>query len=130
MVNPPLMTGVDLVDVERLAGMISQSGPEFLEAGWTALELRECGAEPARLAARWAAKEATMKALGVGIGTISPLDIEVLTLPSGAPTLRVTGSALARAEELQVAHWSLALSHETRFAVAFVVALAGGSVDV
>ena len=128
--SAPLMTGVDLVDVERLTEMIAQSGPEFLESGWTAAERTECGAEPARLATRWAAKEATMKALGTGIGTVSPLDIEVLTLPSGAPTLRVTGSALARAQELKIAHWSLALSHESQFAVAFVVATAGGNTNV
>lgn len=68
-----------------------------------------------------------MKALGYGIGTFSPLDIEVQNSDAGAPILQLHGSALARAEELKIRHWSLALSHEAGFAVALVVALAGGS---
>lgn len=126
MSNAPLLTGVDLVDVTRLQHMIEQSGPEFLTSGWSTAELNLCEGDASRLAARWAAKEATMKALGNGIGTFSPLDIEVITDNVGAPSLRLQGTAQQRAEELKVEYWSLALSHEGGFALAFVVALAGG----
>ena len=126
MTVAPILTGVDLVDVVRLRVMVDESGPEFLHLGWSVDELEYCQDDTARLAARWAAKEATMKALGRGIGQLSPLEIEVRNDELGAPALLLSGGALERAEELNVYYWSLALSHEGGFAVAFVVAMAGG----
>ena len=126
----PILTGVDLVDINRLMRMIEDSGPEFIQSAWTTGELHYCKLNPERLAARWAAKEATMKALGDGIGTFSPLDIEVHNNNAGTPILQLHGTAGARAEELKVVYWSLTLSHEAGFAVAFVVALAGGNNNV
>lgn len=130
MITTPLRIGVDLVDVVRLQGMIDDCGPEFLASAWTPTELRDCDGDAQRLAARWAAKEATMKALDAAIGTVSPLDIEVHSSLTGAPSLTIHRAALARAEELKIGHWSLALSHEAGLAVAFVVALAGGTNNV
>lgn len=130
MITTPLRTGVDLVDVIRLQGMIDDSGPDFLASAWSPAELRDCEGNAQRLAARWAAKEATMKALDAAIGTVSPLDIEVRSSLTGAPSLTLYRAALARAEELKIGHWSLALSHEAGLAVAFVVALAGGTNNV
>lgn len=113
--------GVDLVDTVRLRRMI-EADDAFLTTAWTAAELAYCAGDADRLAARWAVKEATMKALGVGIGTVAPLDIEVTHDPSGAPELQLSGAAARRADELAVRGWSLALSHEGGLAVAFVVA--------
>lgn len=96
----------------------------FLLRAWTVAELAYCNGDADRLAARWAAKEAMMKALGVGIGTIAPLDIEVIHDPAGAPELHLSGSAARRADELALQGWSLSLSHERGLAVAFVVATA------
>lgn len=117
----PVRVGVDLVDTTRLRRMI-EADPAFLTTAWTSAELAYCEGNADRLAARWAAKEATMKALGVGIGSVAPLEIEVVHDPRGAPELQLSGAAARRAGELAVRGWSLALSHEGGLAVAFVVA--------
>ncbi len=75
------------------------------------------------LAARFAAKEAVMKALGVGLGRFALRDIEVMRSPSGAPSLRLHGAAAAEAAEQGVAGWRLSLSHTPRLAQAVAVAL-------
>ncbi len=75
------------------------------------------------LAARFAAKEAVMKALGVGLGCFALRDVEVARSPSGAPSLRLHGAAAALASERGVAEWRLSLSHTHRIAHAVAVAL-------
>lgn len=75
-----------------------------------------------RLAARFAAKEATMKALGVGLGEIRLADIEVGRHPSGAPGLHLHGQAAALADQRGVSRWWLSLSHTHLVATAVVVA--------
>jgi holo-[acyl-carrier protein] synthase len=76
-----------------------------------------------RLAARFAAKEAAMKALGVGLGEVAFRDIEVTVLSSSAPELRVSGLAAARAAKLGVTGWKVSLTHGQMVAEAVVVAL-------
>ncbi|NYF09923.1 holo-[acyl-carrier protein] synthase [Leifsonia sp. AK011] len=117
--------GVDLVDVRRLALMIEDAGGDFLESVWTLAERTACGDAADRLAARWAAKEATMKALGVGIGTVDPIDIEVRVDDRGAPSVFLSRSAQARAAELNVESWSVSMSHEGGMALAVAVATLG-----
>jgi holo-[acyl-carrier protein] synthase len=78
------------------------------------------------IAARWAAKEAAMKALGIGIGQIDPTDIEVVKMDD-VPTLRFHRGAKSRADELGLTDWSLSLSHTKDVAIAFVVALGSHS---
>jgi holo-[acyl-carrier protein] synthase len=75
------------------------------------------------LAARFAAKEAVMKALGVGLGRFALRDVEVTRAPSGAPSLRLCGGAAAVAAEQGVAEWRLSLSHTSQVAHAVAVAL-------
>jgi holo-[acyl-carrier protein] synthase len=113
--------GVDLVRIHQLDVMLTTGGAGFRELCWTAAELVYSDGSAPRLAARWAAKEATMKALGRGIGDIDPTDIEVFGLEGHPPTLRLRGSALAVAEEQQV-DLALSMSHEEDLAIAFVVA--------
>jgi holo-[acyl-carrier protein] synthase len=113
--------GVDLVKVSSLQDMLATGGSAFWELCWTADELNHCDGSASRLAARWAAKEATMKALGRGIGEVDPTDIEVTGLEGQPPALRLRGTALALAEEQRV-DLALSMSHEDDFAVAFVVA--------
>jgi holo-[acyl-carrier protein] synthase len=125
MMSAPITTGVDLVDCGRIARMLEEDRT-FLDLAFTQAEQEDCQADPARLGARWAAKEAAMKALGQGIGTIAPLDIGVRRDENGVPTMELSGSARARANELGITDWSVALSHEGGFAVAFVVMLKGG----
>lgn len=112
--------GVDLVDCGRIARMLEED-TSFLDLAFTAGEQEDVGQDPARLGARWAVKEATMKALGRGVGKIAPRDIEVHKSLHGAPILELSGSAKARAHELGITDWSVSLSHESGFAVAFVI---------
>ncbi|WP_193312749.1 holo-ACP synthase [Georgenia subflava] len=120
-----MTTGVDLVDCARIARMLKED-TTFMDLAFTAAEQEDSKADPARLGARWAGKEAAMKALGQGIGAIAPLDIEIRRSENGAPTLELSGSAKARAHELGITDWSVALSHEGGFAVAFVIMMKGG----
>lgn len=76
-----------------------------------------------RYAVRFAAKEAVMKALGVGLGAFDWHDVEVERTESGAPTLRVSGRAAALADERGVTGWRLTLSHTESMAEAIAVAL-------
>ncbi|MGA6219420.1 holo-ACP synthase [Streptomyces umbrinus] len=123
MIGIVLQTGVDMVDVERLARMVTLSGDAFLESSWTPAERLYCANRPERLASRWAAKEATMKALGHGVGQISPLEVEVEASEGQMPTLLLSGNAAARARQLHLDTWSVSLTHEDRWALAFVVGL-------
>ncbi|WP_439592035.1 holo-ACP synthase [Microbacterium sp.] len=115
--------GVDLAAVTRLQAMI-EDDPAFLPTAWTSRELAYADGDVARLASRWAAKEAVMKALGIGIGRISPLDIEVLGDEDGVPSVALTGTARDRACELGIADWAISLSHEGGLAIAFAIASA------
>lgn len=118
-----LQTGVDLVDVAELARMVELSGDAFLESSWTSAERLYCAGRADRLASRWAAKEATMKALGQGVGQISPLEIEIAAIEGERPALVLRGNADARARQLGLDVWSVSLTHEDRWALAFVVGI-------
>lgn len=76
-----------------------------------------------RLAVRFAAKEAVMKALGVGVGAFAFRDVEVISAPSGQPSLVLRGQAAALADEQGVARWHLSLTHTDDSAHAVAVAL-------
>ncbi|MFC5679095.1 holo-ACP synthase [Aeromicrobium endophyticum] len=123
-----LGVGVDMVDAGQLAEMIESSGSSFMDLCWTPSEQGYCAGSIPRLAARWAAKEATMKALGRGIGEIDPIDIEVVSIEGEPPLLELHGSARAIARERWVRRVALSLTHEGTFAVAFVVVV-GEAVD-
>ncbi|MBA2481287.1 MAG: holo-ACP synthase [Planctomycetes bacterium] len=117
--------GLDLIGVERIRGVHARQGRRFLDRVYTADEQRYCLGfrDPAeRLAARWAAKEACMKALGTGWAQgVSFTDIAVTTDGSGAPGLLLTGGAGQRAESLGVVRQLLTLSHSDGIAAAVVV---------
>jgi len=117
-----LRAGVDLVNIRELADMLETSGPSFIDSCWTGDEQAYCNGSVARLAARWAAKEATMKALGHGIGEIDPLDIEVVAQEGRPPRLCLRRTAQACAYAAGVYEFALSVSHEGDFAIAFVVA--------
>jgi holo-[acyl-carrier protein] synthase len=76
------------------------------------------------LAARFAAKEAVMKALGVGLGAFAFGDVEVQREPSGAPHVVLSGGAARLASERQVSSWMLSLTHTSTTAAAVALALA------
>ena len=117
--------GLDLVDIERFRAVLARQ-PALRERLFTGGELALAGPAGTRcpaLAVRFAAKEAVMKALGVGLGAFGFHDVEVLRLDSGAPELRVTGAAAVLAAERGVTGWQISLSHSVTTAGAVVSAL-------
>ena len=116
-----LTTGVDIIEISRIAGVLERYGQRFLRRIYTASEIEYCRERPPNLAGRFAAKEATMKALGTGVRGVAWKDIEVVRAPSGAPSILLHGRAKARAERLGVQEISLSMSHSREYAVAFVV---------
>jgi holo-[acyl-carrier protein] synthase len=122
-----IAVGVDLVHVPRIAAAVARSGATFLDRSFTPAELELCGGDPARLAGRWAAKEAALKALGCGIGELPMLDVETLAEPTGAPLLHLAGRAAAAASEAGWTQCSVSISHDGDYATAVVVAVASGS---
>jgi holo-[acyl-carrier protein] synthase len=113
--------GLDLVDVTLMRDLLAEGGPEFIDAYWTATEQADSGNDPERLAGRWAAKEAVMKCLRVGVGDVDPIDIEVLSLASGAPRAVLRGRAAQIAAELNVEEWYVAITHDGGWAAALAV---------
>lgn len=118
-----LSTGIDLIEISRLAGAIERHGRRFLERIFTPQELAECEGNTASLAARFAVKEAVAKALGTGIGPVAWKEIEVLRGEKRAPLLHLHGEAHYLADRLGLKTWSLSLSHTQEYAVALVVAM-------
>ena len=118
--------GTDLVELDRFRASIERT-PSLVGRLFTADERHyaESATDPTeRYAARFAAKEATMKALGIGLGGLDWHDVEVVRHEdSGAPSLLVTGRAAARAAELGVERWLVTISHTETLAQAIVVAL-------
>lgn len=120
--------GIDLVEIARIERMLIDHGEQFLARVFTSHEQGAAGAvgprRAERLAARFAAKEATLKAIGTGLRSrMCWTDIEVITLPSGAPSLRVSGEVGSVAERQGIRGWLVSLSHAGGFAIASVVAL-------
>ena len=116
--------GIDAVDIDRLRRALVRR-PALAERLFTDAERAYAGrvSDPGpRLAARFAAKEAVVKALGVGIGAVSWRDVEVVRADSGAPGVSLAGRAAALAEGRGVERWHLSLSHTDSLAVAAVVA--------
>lgn len=120
---PTLRTGVDLIEVSRVAGALTRHGERFLQRVYTSQEQADCGLRVASLAVRFAAKEAVAKALGCGIGDVAWPEIEVVLDDRRAPSLKLHGAAQALSDRLGVQVWSLSLSHSGEMAVAFVVGL-------
>ena len=123
MTLPILRTGVDLVSVARLQHLLAVVGEPFSRKTWTAQEITDSAGRDESLAARWAAKEATLKALRVGVDEIPMTDIEICLQESGAPELALSGLAAAAGRDAKLNSWSVSLSHDSGFAIAFVIGL-------
>ena len=117
-----LCTGVDIIEIPRIQQVLDRYGQRFLNRIFTPGEIAYCRGRAPNLAGRFAAKEATMKALGTGARGVSWKDIEVVRAESGAPSVKLHGRAEIRAERLGVSEISLSMSHSREYAVAFVVA--------
>ena len=117
-----LTTGVDIIEIPRIQQVLDRYGQRFLKRVFTPDEIAYCRGRAPNLAGRFAAKEATMKALGTGVRGVNWKDIEVVRAESGAPSVKLHGRAEQRAERLHVGEISLSISHSREYAVAFVVA--------
>ena len=116
-------TGVDLIEIDRIAEMVSRHGRHYLQRIYTPAELELCGKLAETLAGRFAAKEAVAKALGCGIGEVSWQEIEILEDEQGAPGVGLRGAAREKAEAAGLQVWSISISHSHSHAVSVVVAL-------
>lgn len=132
--------GIDIIEIERIKRAVSRWGERFLRRVYTVGELDDCAAFSANpryqsLAARWAAKEAVAKMLGVGLSGMAAgilpddrpgmTDVEVVRAADGRPSLRLHGSAATVAAALGITQIALSMSHSGGSAVASVVALGG-----
>ena len=106
-----LTTGVDIIEIPRIKQTLDRYGQRFLNRIFTPDEIAYCHGRAPNLAGRFAAKEATMKALGTGVRGVSWKDIEVVRADSGAPSVKLHGRAEKRAERLHVSEISLSISH-------------------
>jgi len=124
-----LGSGVDLCEVPRIQASIERYGKHFLERVFTAREIAYADSKANRFeryAARFAAKEAGMKALGTGWrGGVAWCDFEVTNLPSGRPTLQFHGKAAEFAVKLGVGNIALSITHTKEQALAMVILESG-----
>ena len=124
--------GIDLVEIARIARMIDEHGGRFIDRCFTSVEQAYSEASEAvrgeRYAARFAAKEATLKALGTGLRDgIEWTDVEVDRTAAGKPFLRLGGRAVEIATSSGIEAWSLSLTHAGGLAMASVIAHRGPS---
>ena len=125
--GPVVGVGIDAVDLERF-GRALRRRAALADRLFTAGELAyaRAAANPVpRLSTRFAAKEAVMKALGVGLGAFPFRSVEVVRVGLDAPGLVLSGAAEARARRSGVARWHLSLTHTGEVALALVVAEGG-----
>ena len=116
--------GIDIVEVKCIDNIIERWGDSFVKRIYSQEEIDYCYRKvraSMHFAARFAAKEAVMKALGTGNIGISWQDIEILTDEDGAPSVYLSGGAESRARELGVKDFAISLSHSREYAVASVV---------
>ncbi len=119
--------GIDLVDIARIETMLAEHGERFTTRCFTAGEQAYSEAagrtRAERYAARFACKEAVMKALGTGWREgISWRHIEVRRTPSGQPEVALSGRCAELADEMGIGHWLVSLSHTRLNAMASVIA--------
>lgn len=117
-------TGIDAVEIDRIARSIERYGERFVRRIFTPAEISYCRRKKnsaESFAARFAAKEAGAKALGTGIQQgVTWTELEVRRAPGQRPTLHFSGRALKRAQKLGVKHVSLSLTHTLALAFASV----------
>ena len=113
--------GVDIIEIERIEMAITRWGERFLKRVYTEREADLCQNRVASLAARFAAKEAATKALGISMRGLSWQEIETLADSYGKPVVYLHGKAQSRAEEIGLKELSVSLSHSRGLAIASVI---------
>lgn len=121
--------GTDIVYIPRIQATVERFGDRFLQRVYTHAEQLDCGwgknspseAMINRLAGRWAAKEAVVKALGTGWRGVGYTDVEIRRRQSGAPVVHLHGRALVLMAVWEEAQWQLSLSHDGDYAIATAI---------
>jgi holo-[acyl-carrier protein] synthase len=111
--------GIDIIEIPRIEKAISRWGEGFLHRVYTEPELRLYRKKFPSLAARFAAKEAVIKALGKST-SVSLKEIEVLSEPSGKPLVNLYGKTQEQARDMGLYGFAISLSHSKEYAVAMV----------
>lgn len=118
-----ITAGVDIIEIARIQRALDDFGDRFLKKVYTERERTWYGSRVPELAARFAAKEATSKALGTGIRGVYWREMEIISNRRGKPILVLHGNAAARADHLGLIAFDVSLTHSRTEAMAFVVAL-------
>ncbi len=119
--NNQIHSGIDIIEIARIKNVLTKHPKRFLEKIFTEYERNYCRGRSTQLAARYAAKEAAMKALGTGVRGVGWKEIEVQRLPSGKPYIKLHGRANERAKFIGVEKIELSISHSKELATAMVI---------
>lgn len=125
--NATVHSGVDLLELGRWRDVHARHGARFLDRIYTTREQDYCGDRQQELAARFAAKEAVMKALGTGVRGVGWREIEILANGRGKPIVLLHGRARARANRLGFRRVEISMTHEREITCAFAVAIGEGA---
>ena|ERR1039457_3013464 len=117
----PHCAGIDIIEISRIRQAVDRWGEHFLKRIFTESELERYRSKTESLAARFAAKEAAMKALSPAAGQISWTEVEILSEVNGKPSVSLYGKARERAEELGLKGLEISLSHSREYAVAVAI---------
>jgi holo-[acyl-carrier protein] synthase len=112
--------GIDMIEIARLEKAIARRGEGFLRRVYTDSELRLYRKKLSSLAARFAAKEAVIKAMGKPTTGASLREIEILSDPRGKPVVNLHGKAQGQAQGLGLNKFAISLSHSREYAIALV----------
>jgi holo-[acyl-carrier protein] synthase len=113
--------GIDIIEITRIEEAVSRWGGRFLQRVYTDNEIRLYREQISSLAARFAAKEAVVKALSPRNSVISLKEIEIINDPGGQPRAVLHGRARQRAQELGINNLDISLSHCREYAVACAI---------
>lgn len=116
-----LAVGIDIIELSRIASVLERWGDRFLRRVYTTEEIVFSRGRIPQLAGRFAAKEATMKALGTGRRGVSWREVEVTRKPGSPPAILLHGRAQVRAELLGISKITISISHSRDYAIALVV---------
>ena len=112
--------GIDIIEIARIEKAIARWGESFLQRVYTEPELKLYQKKVSSLAARFAGKEAVIKALGKQARVSIWKEIEILADPDGKPLVHLYGNAQNQATSLGIDNLAISLSHSKKYAIAFV----------
>ncbi len=122
-----LAAGIDAIEIDRVRKTLARHAERFLKRVYTETEIAFCRGRVHELAVRFAAKEATMKALGTGVRGVGWREIEILSDRRGKPLVYLHGRAASRAKAIGMGQPEVSLTHSRDLAFAFVVAPRDGA---